>query len=470
MSLSNSLPRIRTHLDWFLPHAQVRGYGPEENALWISSVDHNTGRHPEGERPEGIEKRCYRWIESPFGSNLYWDLPLVAAVELLGRVDHTEALTRCATSYIEDYLARAVAENGLILWGNHYYYDAVSGEVVWFTGQRAPAPVDDLQRREAPRHEIRPLAIPWELLRQIAPEATEAEIRAMADTHVADAETGLFNRHADRKSEHPFLEAGALQAEAMCRLFLWTGDGTFLDRALRTAEFSFSKRAPHTGLLPVSPGKQRWDYHTTTSEVGLWADRMALCFELTRHRRFLDLADRALEPWLEQAWNGRAFFGKLDIQSGAAVTGPKETLYQPGDFADPWEPLFPAHDYPMQTAQGCLRLYRLTGRAPYLQGARRWASVVCDSLPAREGRGGYAESYGRVLHFLQDLQTTDPSPEWVELESAVWAEAEMRLWTGERYRTHAGEDRCDAVDGLGFFFLALLRREGVTSAEYDALF
>jgi hypothetical protein len=33
-----------------------------------------------------------------------------------------------------------------------------------------------------------------------------------------------------------------------------------------------------------------------------------------------------------------------------------------------------------------------------------------------------------------------------------------KLWVENRFRTHPGEDRCDAVDGLGWLFLALLKR------------
>src|SRR5688572_922954 len=122
---------IRTHLDWFIAHAPMKGYGPHDNAMWISSLDLHTGRHPvPWERPAGVEKRCYRWIESPGGSNLYWDQPLLVAAHALSARTGDAAYAAAADAYGRDFLERCVAPSGLFLWGNHYFYDAARAAVV----------------------------------------------------------------------------------------------------------------------------------------------------------------------------------------------------------------------------------------------------------------------------------------------------------------------------------------------------
>jgi len=71
-SLSNELKqRSLDHLRWFIAHAPMQGYGPRDGPFWMSSLSLAFGRAVGPERPAGIVKRCYRSIESPWGSNLY---------------------------------------------------------------------------------------------------------------------------------------------------------------------------------------------------------------------------------------------------------------------------------------------------------------------------------------------------------------------------------------------------------------
>lgn len=123
---------IESHLEWYIAHAAMRGYGPLDSPVWMSSIDLQTGRASAAPRPPGIEKRCYRFIESPLGSNLYWDLPLVAFCyqfsEITGRPRYRETAER----YLLEYLSLATCENGLFYWGNHYYIQAATGKIVWF--------------------------------------------------------------------------------------------------------------------------------------------------------------------------------------------------------------------------------------------------------------------------------------------------------------------------------------------------
>lgn len=443
---------IQSHLNWFIDHGTVRGYGPDDNAMWMSALDLHTSRHPQSwERPAGIEKRCYRWIESPGGSNLYWDLPLLVAAHAMGG-KYGDA----ADAYVRDFLARSVVSNGLFLWGNHYYYHAEKGTVVSFgDGGSGLTPVDFAHQRGA-HHETRPLPVAWDVLWRLDEDAVAKSIRAQGEWHVVNAETGEHNRHADQRRGHAFLESGAILAETLCWLAKRTGDTSLTTLALKVATFNFNHRHEQTGLLSNSPTKDRWDMHMVTSEVGMWANCLMRCYALTDENSFAWMARSALGAWLDLAWDEGAqnFYGKLQIVDGMPVLGPKTTQYQPADYCEIWEPLFPAHDYPMPNAEACLLCYQHTGDERFLQGVERWVQVVQNALPAPRG---YAEHYGRCIHLLCEAADVLGRSEWQDLAVRIADEAVHELLVQDRFRSHVGEDRCDAVDGLGFLFLALMR-------------
>ena len=452
--MRNYTSHIQSHLNWFIENGTVIGYGPDDNAMWMSSLDLYTSRHPESwERPEGIEKRCYRWIESPDGSNLYWDQPLLVVAHHLGG-----AYATAADGYVRDFLARSVAPNGLFLWGNHYYYHAIEGHVVFFGGGLPGLTAVDPATQDGAYHETRPLPVAWNLLWRLDEGATIKSIRAQGEWHVVDAETGEHNRHADQKRGHAFLESGAILAETLCWLAKRSGDTSLTTLALKVATFNFKHRNEETGLLSNSPTKDRWDMHMVTSEVGMWANCLMRCYQMTGEKSFAWMARSALGAWLDLAWDASAhnFYGKLMIEKGTPVLGAKTTQYQPADYCDLWEPLFPAHDYPMPNAEACLLCYQHTGDERFLVGLERWVMVIQNVLPAPRG---YAEHYGRCIHLLCEAADVLGRPKWRDLAGQIADEAVDVLWVGDRFRSHVGEDRCDAVDGLGFLFLALLRLE-----------
>jgi hypothetical protein len=202
--------------------------------------------------------------------------------------------------------------------------------------------------------------------------------------------------------------------------------------------------------------------------VGLWAGCLLRAAELAGEPAWTDMAKRAMDAWLRFAWDERSqrYFGRLNVADGAPILGPAQTLYEPGDYCDLWRPLFPAHDYPMPLAEACLTLYRVTGDEAYALACRRWVGVIERSLPARGGAGGYAEHYGRCLHFALGCADALGDATFTALARRLADEARRYLWAGEMFRSHPGEDRYDAVDGLGFLMLALLWLQ--TGREPDA--
>lgn len=459
MSTPSSIALMARHLRNLAERGTATGYGPDDSRQWMASLDTRTGRYPEDDRrPPGIEKRCYRWIEAPRGCNLYWDQPQIVAAHALAELAGEPTLATAADACVADFLARCVAGNGMLLWGNHYYWDAFVGHVLRFTGARPPEPCDPATD-PGDLHEARPLPPAWDALARVAPEITEAAVRAMLRGHLFDRESGGFNRHADGRPGCAFLEAGGILVEAAGWLHERAPDPELLAITTRMARWSFEHRHPVTGLLENNPTEERWDKHIATTEVGLWAGCLLRVAHLVPELETMAAeATAAYLRWGYEETTGR-FFGRLSLADGRPVMGPKTTEYQPGEYADPWEPLFPAHDYPLQMAEACVELLRRTGEACFEQGVERWVGHLRASLPPREGRGGYAEHYGRAIHLLCEASDALGRPDWRDLALDLAAEAIERLWTGEFFRGHPGEERYDAVDGVGVLMLGLVRLE-----------
>ncbi len=454
------LALVRAHLDK-VTTLGLDVYGKTPTAMWMAGLDTRTGRYPENDaRPAHIPKRVYRNIDAPRGCSLYWDQPAVVAAHELSRITGEARYRDAADAYVRDFLARCVAGNGVFLWGNHYYYDAFADTVKRFLSDDEPAPVD-FATEDGALHEIRPLTPAWETFWRVDPATTETAIRAAVKGHLVDKETGEFQRHAAGNRGCAFLEAGGILAESLAWLYTKTGDRSLLDTAAKMIGYSFSHRDDATGLPENNPTEDRWDKYTATSEVGLWAG----CLLRAAARADVDdwraRAVDALRAWLTHAYDAesRRYYGRLRIGDGSPVLEPKTTPYQPGDWCDFWAPLFPAHDYPFQAAEACLLAFDATRDGFFLAGAARFAKALEDSLPARSGRGGYAEHYGRALHLALRLHTTTGDTCYAGLAARVAEEATTVLWAQDMFRSHPAEDRCDAVDDIGFLLLALMRME-----------
>ena len=176
----------------------------------MASLDTYNKKYPENlERPDHIPNRIYldRFIDAPYGSALYWDLPsLVVMYNLAKRAGRKEFIVY-ADNYLRSFLEKCVAKNGVFLWGNYYYYDAFIDKTVRFGNK--PVPID-IDSETGDLHEMRPIAPAWDVFWKINPEATEKQIRQSAKNHLANSITGQFNRHADGKGRHAFLEAGGI--------------------------------------------------------------------------------------------------------------------------------------------------------------------------------------------------------------------------------------------------------------------
>jgi hypothetical protein len=74
--------------------------------------------------------------------------------------------------------------------------------------------------------------------------------------------------------------------------------------------------------------------------------------------------------------------------------------------------------------------------------------------------------YGRIIHFLTHAAEVTGEAGYRRKAEAMAEEAVARLYVGGMFRGHAGEDRYDAVDGVGYLLLALLYLETGRRADY----
>jgi hypothetical protein len=159
------------------------------------------------------------------------------------------------------------------------------------------------------------------------------------------------------------------------------------------------------------------------------------------------------------------YYGQIRVRDGKPVTPEKEG-YWPGKYANIWATeQWPTHDYPMAVAEACVTFYFRTKDEVFHEGIRRWAKIVLDQTPANEGKGAYAEHYGRCIHFLVRAGHALNDEHLIGHAHILAQEAVGHLHDGELFQGYPGTHLYESVDGVGYLFLALLYLE--TGQELD---
>nr|WKN40232.1 hypothetical protein K4G66_16180 [Tunicatimonas sp. TK19036] len=465
-------------------------YGSTSTAFWMSSLSTATGKYPEDDsRPSDRPQRLYetRPIEAPQGSNIYWDMPQITVAYYLSKKTGDSFYANAADAYIQAFLANCISEfNGRFTWGNHFYYDAYKDAVIRFGSDGNPL-IINVAEDTVGLHELRPIVPSWDALWEIDSEATEAEIRSAIEGHLTNPSTGRFNRHASGNAGLAFLEAGGIMVHMLSWLYQKTQDVTLLDKAYKIANYSFEHQGDATGLLENSPddyGGYRWDAIYSTTEVGLWSRDLLASVEYvndTTRQRWISMADAAMSAWLQYGFDPERcnYYGILRVENGEPVfdedyradfpNPTDQTSYRPDNYTSLWEPLFPRHDYPMPFAESCLELYKLTDKDQYKAACYRWLTVIQNDLPAWDGEGGYADLYGRVIHFLMGSYETFHDERFRLFAQKVADEAVSRLYVDEdgMFRTHTNDNRYDTADMFGLLAASLIWVE--TGEEPDMM-
>ena len=455
-------------------------YGAVETPMFMATLDPATGEYPRNDvRPQHFKPRAYRYIFAPRGSSAYWDQPTLRALYALAELTRDPAYRIASDAYLDDFMRRSVSKCGLFLWGNHYFYDAFDDQNVYF-GSRLRPVAGSPEEEVASLHEMRPIVPAWAELARVNRPAVLRQLREAGVRHIFDSSTVGFNRHADQRAGCAFLEAGAVLVHALAFHFVESGEEASLERALRIASYSFEHRDRATGLLVNNPTETRWDGHCTTTEVGFWARLMFQAARLLEKAggerppevaRLLDRMGReALVAYARHGYDERrgAYYGRLALD-GSPILGNRETEYQPGDYSDVWEWLFPTHDYPMSMAMAALDAAASPGAPPGERdecalAARRWAEIARDAALREVDRSGesevrYAENYGRLVVYLARYGRRTGEEAFLEASRALAQAAVRRLWRERLFVGNTRADWYDAIDGVGYLLLALLYLE-----------
>jgi len=441
----------------------IDNYGVDTTAMWLSSWNLSNNIYPFSPiRPDSIPCRIYldRSADAPFGSSLYWNLPDVAAAVDLSTFYGNGNLAISAEAYVGDYLKRNTAKNGIILWGNHYYYNVIQDHTLRFVSNEQPQSVV-FSLEKGDYHEMRPILPDWDLLFKWYPEAIKKHIRIAAQNHLVDSLSGEFNRHANGKSDYAFIESGGILINSLCWLYSKTGDEELLILAEKILTYSYSNRNPNTGLVRNSPARERWDQKTSTTEIGLWSNSVIKAIQYLpkeKREKWLIIVENSLAPWLKFGFNKEKgmYYGALDVETAKPIFKTDNYPYKPDTFTSIWNPLIPRHDYPMQFAESCLMLYKLTHKEKYRNACEKWIVTINNQLEERKKRLIYAENYGRVCHFLLGYASEFQDKGAKKLARVLMDEAVKSLYIKKQgmFRSHSGEMRYDAVDGLGILYFS----------------
>lgn len=464
---SEIIQQIKQHFDTILTYGTAVSC-PDPNPMWLSALDANTGKCPE--KPPS-STRIIGYTYTPQGVNLYWDQPHLVAAHALSQVTGSPIYTNAADAYVQAFLERSIANCGLFLWGVHYYYDVTTGETCWIDTNTQPQPAG-AHTVTAYLHEIRPVPPAWGLFWRVNPQATRDCIYAIGQYHLYDLETGAFNRHADQQPGFDYLEFGGYLIETLGWLYSHTRETRLVKLARQIASFTFESRSPATDLLKTASTSKRWENHTCTTEIGLWAGSLMRAANYTQVNQFRTMACAAMASYLDYGWDQttRQYFGRLNVNDGTPQRDlpgiDKITIYQPDMYADIWNALFPTHDYPLAMAESCVAIYEQTRLPEFRTAIYRWADIIAvrtyDNVPAVR----YAEQFGRAIHFL--LHASDALKDnRLRIQAVDLADVAISsLYTGHMFRGHTGEDRYDAVDGVGYLLLALLYLETGRPPDY----
>ena len=456
---------IKNHYQTIVNHGRDH-YGDQNTPVWMSSLDPSTHSYPaDDQRPAHIPARVYldRSVDAPKGATLYWDLPDLATAYNLSYIFQDSLYWQAANDYVNFFLQHCRANNGVILWGNHYFYDAFQDTPVRFKSSENPEAID-LTSEKGDLHEMRPLSAPWDILWSIDSVVVEQHIRVITSNHLVDETTGEFNRHADNERGYAFLEYGGILAYTLSWLYQKTGDQTLLEQADKIIEFSYGFRNPTTGLIENSPTQDRWDKYASTTEIGLWANYILKAADLAPENyshNWIEKADQAISDWIRFGYDPgqEMFHGALNVADGKPIKRTDDYPYRPDNYSNIWNPLFPTHNYPMQFAESCLKLYSLTKKPIYQQGCQLWLSTIAHQFRDRDREQLiYAENYARVLHYLLGYQKIFGKQQAESLYFDIQRDALNNLYLPEyeMFRGHTGEIRYDAVDGIGLLSLVII--------------
>jgi hypothetical protein len=460
---------VETCLDNLLEHGTDR-YGDSHSAMLMSIMDVETNMSPrEPEVLDGLirsEGRLHR--RNPGGADLWDDQPLIRTLHAFSERTGDQRYAKAANAYAAAYFKRAPKPNGLLAWGSHIFYDAYTD---------APAGDGD----GAGPHEILVLCPNWERMWTVDPEAVRKEIELLWEWHVVDKETGLHNRHDDKRPGCDFAFSGGEFGYAFAFLYSKTKDPKHLEWAKTVFSRHWYTRNLETNLAPDAPGTGgRYDStHCFTTLPGPHAALLLKAFEATQDPWFKDLALAHIKAYLEYGWDApsQQYFGMLALD-GTPIPEMKKSdagydVWKPTGHIDIWRAIMFSYEFPIVAAQTSVYAYELTGDQDALQSAvnwaiaiqaalppdagRRWRAEIFAALPEAQKKGGtYAENYGRAISFFLRLHSATKNADYLDAALGLADEAIDKLYVNGWFKGHPAKPYYESTDGVAYLLYALL--------------
>jgi hypothetical protein len=409
-------------------------HGPQKSGLFLSALDRKS-LAPLSERPPapagvGESQRAGSSPGALTGANLQHDQNLLRLLYTLSELSGKATYRESADAALRWFLEHTPSPNtGLLPWGEHLAWDVVKDEPVASDGA------------EDGTHSFRRPWLLWDRSFDLAPEASARFALGLWEHHVADHQSGAFDRRAGfrRNAAHDGLDS-ARDAGFYIRTWAVAYARTKEERftmAIEALLGRFEKRRhAKTGLIAAHSGAAEASVSSTLS--------LAVDCDGAAHRVPEPLASRL-----------RAFAAREDEvfcslphdlkRSGGFVSHVIAASGEPSGLMTPlWDPGASAPTT-AQVALMCVARYEATAKVAYREIIHAAADAYLDSKPP-EDLEVWPATFGHAI----------------SLELAAWRSAARQV-----YLDRARELADHAV--AAFFVASPLPRASTRAEHYESI-
>ena len=446
--------------------------GERITPMWLSTIDLRTNGLPEPLMP--TSPRWNGTLLSPTGANLYWDQPTILAAFELSKRTGCKCYSESATAYISSFLSECTDSNGNSFIDPRFYYDIKHEKAIDTTATLPPCT---------------PYTPAWETVWAADPDLARRQIEVFIQTQRAEDSLDGLNQKRLAGSNDSDIETPKLTIEsetALIASLCWLAQQdsrqkqSLTKSALSLARNRINHRNSRTGLVPTGCNFSDQGNRASSLQIGAWAFALLRAGRSTGETEFQKLAKQALRPWLTLGFNPQQqrYYNQLDCKTGKPATERERSIASDKEIksAPQQVSIFshvnrPPYQSPLKMAEACLSLHEASGDFPSRQAVERWANMIQQELSANENQVGYAEDYGRAIHFLVRASEVMKRPTYHTVARDLANEAMASLYVPKMgmFRSHPDENRCDSADGPGFLLLALMYLEGSDPTKQSAL-
>lgn len=433
--------------------------GPRTTPMWLSTIDLRTNGLPDPLMPSST-----RWkgiLLSAPGANLYWDQPTILAAFELSKRTGCKCYSDAASAYITSFLAACSTSKQTSCIDPRFYYDVKLDQSVDKTDALAPC---------------LPYTPAWETTWAADTKLARKQIQAFIHSRTAEPSSNDSAPQSTGETTgapNLTIESEAALIASLCWLAQrdTLQQTPLIQQALSLAQSRIALRDRTTGLVPTDCNLPKQVNNTSSIALGAWANALFWAADTTGKTEFQTIAEQALHAWLDVGFDTQRqrYYQQLECETGRPV----EDLMpgnRPEDLPASSHQQFsifshasrPAHQSPLRMAEACLSLHEATGDQLSKQAIERWINIIKQELPTDKMQGGYADDYGRAIHFLVRASTVLNNPKYRILAQNIAKEAMKKLYVPKMgmFRSHLGENRCDSADGPGLLLLSLMYLEG----------